>query len=90
MDNLKNWRKQIDTIDKQILNLLAKRFKLSQKIGQYKKEQKLPVLDKTRWIKVLELNLEQAESLNLSEDFIKKIFTLIHKYSISIQKNIKP
>lgn len=90
MDNLKNWRKQINTIDKQILNLLARRLKLSQKIGQYKKEQKLPVLDQVRWTKVLKSNLDQAESLNLSKDFIRKIFTLIHKDSISIQKNIKP
>lgn len=89
MDNtLENWRKQIDTIDQEILMLLAKRLNFAKKIGQYKKQHGLSPLDKQRWRSVLESNLGQAKSLNLSEDFIKRLFTIIHKYSLKAQKEI--
>ena len=85
MDKLENWRKQIDDVDEKILNLLAKRISIVKKIGNYKKQNNLSALDEKRWDRVLKLTLSKAELLNLSKDFIKKLLTLIHKYSLKIQ-----
>lgn len=53
-NKLKDFRKQIDEIDEQIVNLLAKRMQVVEKVGQYKKENNLPPLDNSRWQKVIE------------------------------------
>lgn len=85
-NNLNAFRQKIDLLDKKILNLLAKRTLVSRKIGHYKKRNNVKPLDEERWQKVLEKNLESAKSLNLDLIFIKQIFSLIHKYSLKIQK----
>lgn len=90
MDNqLEKVRKQIDTVDQRILNLLAKRLALVKKVGQYKKTHNISTLDQQRWSQVLELNLNNAKSLNLSGVFIKRIFSTIHQYSLKVQNKIK-
>lgn len=81
-----NWREQIDMVDEKILSLLAKRGEIVKRIGQIKKKQNIPVLDTNRWDKVLTSLLTKGDSLGLSKDFIEKLFNLIHKYSIKIQK----
>lgn len=86
-DRLEDWRKQIDAIDEKMLNLLAKRVSLVRKIGQYKKEHHLFAFDERRWNKILTSNLLKAQSLNLSKNFVKKLFALIHKYSLVVQKD---
>lgn len=85
-DRLTGWRSQIDILDKKILKLLAQRVNLVKKIGKYKKEHRLPVVDTQRWSMVLKLCCKEAESLNLSKDFIKKLFIVIYKYSVMTQK----
>lgn len=84
LDDLRN---QIDIIDRDILVLLGKRVGVVKKIGKYKKEQGLVVLDKTRWNKILESNLVKAEGLGLSRVFTKKILKTIHEFSLKIQKD---
>ena len=51
--NLQEYRAQIDAIDDQITDLLKRRFALSQKIGEYKKQNGIPVCDKTREEEIL-------------------------------------
>ncbi len=85
-DQLEDWRKQIDQLDEDVLNLLAKRIEIVRKIGRFKKEQNIPTFDKDRWNKVLTSMLSKSEELGLSKDFTKKLFNLIHKYSVKIQK----
>ena len=43
-ENLSELRHQIDNLDNQLLELLAKRMRISREIGQYKKEHSMPVL----------------------------------------------
>ncbi len=83
---LENLRKQIDNLDQDLLALFAKRTSIVRKIGKFKKIHGIPPLDEKRWQQVLEGKLVKAESLNLSKDFIKKIYTLIHKYSLRIER----
>ena len=84
--NLEKLRRQIDNIDKKILILLAKRMDIVKKIGKFKKENNISPLDKKRWDKVLDLSLSHANSLKLSKEFVKNIYSLIHKYSVELQR----
>lgn len=82
---LQIFRKEIDMIDDEILNLIAKRMLVSEKIGKYKKEQKVAVLQIDRWKQVLENHINKGAKLDLSEELVKEIFEIIHKESISRQ-----
>ena len=48
MDNLENARKEINDIDKQMMDLFIRRMKAAENIAQYKKERGLPVYDPAR------------------------------------------
>lgn len=48
MSGLNDYRIEIDEIDKKLVELLDKRMRVSEKIGRYKKENNLPVLDAAR------------------------------------------
>ncbi len=85
-DELSGWRKQIDAIDEGVLNLLAKRAKIVMTIGQFKKKSNISVLDRDRQHKVLTSWLVKSRELGLSKDFTKKLYDLLHKYSVKIQK----
>lgn len=46
--DLKNYRRQIDEIDNELLRLFKERMDVSRQIASYKKEHDLPALDMTR------------------------------------------
>lgn len=85
-DKLEDWRKEIDAIDRKIINSLAERIEIVKKIGKYKKENKISALDKKRWQEILQSNLNEAQKLELPKKFIKDLLNLIHKQSLTIQK----
>lgn len=45
---LNDLRKNIDSVDSEIIHLLCKRFEISKKIGQIKKESNINILDSNR------------------------------------------
>jgi len=85
---LENWRKRIDELDDQLLTIISQRIQVSRKIGQHKKKNNLPILDKKRWGIVIEKNSSKADLLNLPKEFVRELFSLIHKYSLEIQKQL--
>ena len=82
---LNNYRKEIDEIDDELLNLIAKRMNISEKIGEFKKEHKVTVLQMDRWKSVLEDHINKGNNLGLNEESVKEIFEIIHKDSIDRQ-----
>ena len=84
-EKLKIFREEIDKIDDEILNLLAKRMDVSDKIGVYKKEHGLTVLQIDRWKQVLEDHINKGVKLGLNGSSVKEIFEIIHKDSIGRQ-----
>lgn len=85
MNDLDNYRKEIDEIDQQIIELIAKRLEVVEKVGKYKKANKLPPLDQKRWQQVVESKKALAKELNINEELIEKIYNLIHKEALNIE-----
>ena len=81
-------RKQIDKADDKLLRLLAERRDIIEKIGEFKRDNNLTVLQLNRWDEVLKKRLSQAEELNLNPVFIEKFLTAMHEESIAIQVKI--
>ena len=78
-------RGEIDDIDDELLQLLARRMNVSTQIGEYKKEKGLTVVQMDRWKQILKDHLETGANLGLSNELIEKVFEAIHQASIKSQ-----
>lgn len=84
-EKLSELRKQIDDVDNQLLELLAKRMRISREIGIYKKEHNMPILQTSRYGEILENRGSTGNILDLNLDFTKEIFKSIHGESVRQQ-----
>ena len=84
-ENLNQLRQQIDQIDDDLLAILSKRMRVSQEIGQYKKEHNMPVLQTKRYDQILDKRISQAEMMGIGGSFMKKVLEAIHEESIRQQ-----
>lgn len=85
---LSNLRAQIDIIDNQIVDILGKRMKVSDGIGELKKQKNVAVLQTNRWNTILGKMILEGEAKGLSEEFVLKMFKAIHQESINHQEKI--
>lgn len=88
MHSLGTFREQIDNIDDAIFDLLARRMKISEKIGRVKKDNDVAILQSDRWGSIRRRILAQAPKLDLSPDFLNRILDIIHIESIYRQNSI--
>ena len=84
-ENLSELRRQIDCIDEQLLELLAKRMRISREIGIYKKEHNMPILQSPRYSEILEKRSNMGEQMDLNTEFVKEILKNIHEESVRQQ-----
>ncbi len=87
-EDIKALRQQIDTLDNDLTDLLAKRMRVCREIGQYKKEHGVTVLQTGRYNEILNKRGAQGALTGLGEDFVKKMFELIHEESVRQQLEI--
>jgi chorismate mutase len=85
---LSNLRAQIDIIDNQLIETLGKRMKVSDGIGELKKQKNVAVLQTNRWNAILGNMILEGEQKGLSEEFVLRMFKAIHQESINHQEKI--
>lgn len=78
-DDLKKLRIEIDGVDKAIVEMLAKRFEITRKIGKYKKEQNLLSQDIEREKQILAQRKFWAQEHGLDDNLVDEIFKIIVK-----------
>jgi len=83
--NLSALRRQIDGVDEQLLELLAKRMRISREIGVYKKEHNMPILQSPRYGEILENRAKAGAAMELNPDFVQAILKNIHEESVRQQ-----
>jgi len=81
-------RTQIDVIDHQLIEVLGKRMKVSDSIGELKKANNVAVLQSKRWNEILGKMILEGEQNSLSEEFVLRMFKAIHQESINHQEKI--
>ena len=87
-ESLTALRRQIDGLDNDLLELLAKRMRVSQEIGTYKKEHNMPILQAQRYDEILKNRIEIAEKMGMSSEFMKTVLMAIHEESVRQQMQI--
>lgn len=87
-DKLAELRNQIDKIDDTVFLKMAERMQIVEKIGNYKKENGITILQVNRWDEILNKRVAYAKALKLSPEFAEKLLELIHSESIRKQTEI--
>ncbi len=77
-------RTEIDSIDKQLLTLLAQRFECVEQLAPLKNAEKL--FDDVRHQQVLASREAWANDMKLDPQFTRDVFELIMKHSVVVQK----
>jgi len=85
---LMHLREQINQVDDELLLLLGQRMKLADKIGEYKRDNNITILQTSRWNEILDRAFIKGENLGLSREFIIRYFNAVHMESINHQNNV--
>jgi chorismate mutase len=85
---LDDLRRQIDKYDDRLIDVLEGRMKVAEKIGKYKKENSITILQSSRWDQLLTKRIQDGDKKGLSEDFVVKLFRAIHQESINHQTKV--
>lgn len=81
-------REQINQVDDELLSLLGQRMKIADRIGAYKKENNITILQTNRWNDILDRAFAKGAVLGLSKEFITKYYDAVHLESISHQNRV--
>ncbi len=85
---LEKLRQQINQLDDELMQLLSQRMKVAEKIGQYKKENNITILQTKRWNEILERAVRKGEKMGLSKEFVTKYLDAVHMESINRQNKV--
>src|SRR6476661_8323963 len=85
---MEKMRQQINHLDDELMQILSERMKVAEKIGLYKKQNNITILQTNRWNEILERAFQKGEKLGLSKEFITKYFDAVHMESINHQNKI--
>ena len=83
---LEGLRTEIDKLDGELLEILAKRMDIINEIGDYKIEKNITILQIKRWAGIIEDRLAIGTNLGLDKEFLLQLLKLIHTESIKKQE----
>ena len=82
-----NWlRAEIDELDDQLWETIARRMEVSERIGEWKKEHGVQALQPQRYAEIIAQRKEWAEQKGLSEELVQNLNDAIHQESLKKQK----
>ena len=87
-ENITALRKQIDEIDNNIIEVIAKRMRVCREVGQYKKEHGMTIVQTARYNEILEKRGAQGSLMGIDPECIKKVFEAIHEESVNQQMKV--
>lgn len=85
MNGIESLRCEIDKIDKEMAMLFEKRMEIAIKIGEYKKKNKLEVLNTNREKQVIKNNIKYIKNKKLCKP-VEEFFVCMMKISKELQK----
>jgi chorismate mutase len=87
-DTLSILREQIDHLDDEIMQKFSARMKISEKIGQYKKDNNVTILQVNRWEEIIKSRVTLGKAMGLDEGFTRDLLRLVHHESIQVQTKV--
>jgi chorismate mutase len=88
LHELQQLRQMIDNLDAEVVDIIAKRMNIVEQIALIKQEINMSVYQPDRWRDIVASRSKQGIPINLDENFILKLFEVIHDKSIATQLKI--
>ncbi len=85
---LEKLRSEIDKLDEELINILARRMEIVEEIGKYKKENNITILQLKRWSYLIRDRVYGGEKLGLGREFILRLLEVVHEESIRRQTEL--
>ena len=87
-ESIEALRSQIDECDNSLLDILAKRMRISREIATYKREHNMTIVQATRYNEILDKRGAQGVLCGMSDEFVRTIFERIHEESVRQQLEV--
>lgn len=87
-ENLAMLRREIDRIDNELLEVLAKRMEVCREIGRYKKEHGIPVVQAGRYGDIMNSRVNAAVDMHMGAEFMRVVLSAVHEESVRQQINV--
>ena len=87
-DVLAALRAQIDRIDNYMLEIMGERMEIARKIGEFKRDNGITILQATRWDEIINDRADKAAKKELTREFVVHLMEAIHQESIRHQTRI--
>ncbi len=85
---LEELRTEIDKLDEELIDILVRRMKVVEEIGEYKKANRITILQLKRWNQLISDRLENAMRLGLNREFMLKLLDAVHEEGIQRQIDV--
>ncbi len=85
-EHINDLRKDIDKLDNDLIDLLANRMNIARQIGSYKRLADVANYQPDRWDEIIRSRTKTAADKNLSENFMLRVYQLIHEESLRQQE----
>lgn len=85
---LEELRTEIDKLDAELINILARRMGLIDEIGKYKRDHNITILQLKRWSNIVRDRLNTGLDSGLNKDFLQKLLEIVHTESIQRQADL--
>ncbi|MCM1152074.1 MAG: bifunctional 3-deoxy-7-phosphoheptulonate synthase/chorismate mutase type II [Muribaculum sp.] len=87
-ETLESLRAEIDKIDNDIIQLIARRMDVAKDIAVFKKEHDMSVVQINRHDEIMKDRIHSAQSLGLSPEFMKRVLSALHCESVRQQLSV--
>ena len=87
-NKLEELRSEIDKLDEELIDILARRMDIAEEIGKYKKENNITILQLKRWSHVIHERVKTGEKMGLTREFLLKLLEAVHEESIQRQTEV--
>lgn len=84
-EELKQMRREIDILDEELLDVIRRRMEVSQRIGEFKREHMMPVVQIGRHDEIMQHRMREGERMGINSTFTRRLMSLIHEESVNCQ-----
>lgn len=88
LGGLEELREKISILDDRLFEILTARMRLSEDVGEFKREHNITILQEEHWKKMIAARLEKAGEYGLAERFVRLMMDALHQESIRHQTRI--
>lgn len=86
--SLEELRELIDNQDAALIKLFKERMDLIERIGEFKRENNITILQPERWNEIVTSRTDWAREIDLSDEFVLRVFQQVHQESIRKQTEV--